>query len=286
MNRPRLVLRSVLAAALLALAVGSGASSASRPARQSAAAPLLLQFHITNMPAGQVAQVTFSGGVQGISSQIASASVSASGTMRFFGATQQGFSLTSSGGTLNAGIDATVQPTDGSSAITGHAMLPQGATLAVQVNKGTTVTLPADFTIPLPTRAQAPVPGPCDSTAPGAMIGTDGNDLLAGTQGADTIIAKGGNDQIRGKDGHDRICAGPGNDTITAGSGHDEVLAGAGNDLVRGGPGHDHLTLGPGRDRGYGGTGHDTLVGNPGEDIVAGGPGDDRVKSPATTVGQ
>lgn len=284
MARSRLILLSVFVAASLALAIGSGASSAGRPARATAAAPLLLRFEYANLPA-VTTQVTLDG-VQEIST-LSGGAQNTAGSIRAFVKYQTGFAITpASFGPLNARIEAQVQPTAGVSVINGTANPPAGAQLTLQVNGGAAVPIAGKFTIPLPTLAQPAVAGPCDAASPGAMIGTDGNDVLTGTQGADTIIAKAGSDRIQGKGGHDRICAGPGNDAVTAGSGHDEVLAGAGNDLIRGGPGHDYLNLGPGTDRGYGGTGHDTLVGDRGNDTLDGGPGIDQVNPQPTKSGR
>ena len=160
MNRSRLVLLSVLVCAFVALVIGS-ASWASRSAPPGAAAPVL-HFQYTHMPADQTAVVTFSDGVQGISTQTAAALGTSTGTLYGFVAHQHGFGITSAeGGLLDASIDLQVQATAGSSAITGQAPVPSGATLTVQVNGGAAMPISGRFTIPLTTLgAPAPKPRP------------------------------------------------------------------------------------------------------------------------------
>jgi Ca2+-binding RTX toxin-like protein len=268
------ILLSVLAA-LLTLAIGSRASSASRPTRSSNAAPVLLQFN-AQMPPGGAVSVRFLDGVQAISNHTASATQTSTGTMRLVTTNQQGFGITASG-TLGARIDVLAQPTAGSAFMRGQAAVGAGSTLTVQVNGGTAIPIADNFAIPLPTLA-----GSAPKAA--ARIGTAGNDVLVGTEGADVIVAKGGNDRILGGGGNDYICAGPGNDSVTAGSGHDQVLAGPGNDVVRAGRGHDYVSLGPGRDRGHGGAGNDGLI-RDARDTVTGGPGADQfIREPTRSL--
>jgi Ca2+-binding RTX toxin-like protein len=108
-----------------------------------------------------------------------------------------------------------------------------------------------------------PLPAPaslCDASAPGAIIGTPGDDTLSGTSGGDVIIGLGGNDTITGGSGADCIDGGPGNDIINAGSGGDTIYGGSGNDDIEGGPGADNLDGGPGIDSLDGGPGSDTCI--------------------------
>jgi len=108
-----------------------------------------------------------------------------------------------------------------------------------------------------------PLPAPaslCDSSAPGAIIGTPGDDTLSGTGGNDVIIGLGGNDTITGGGGADCIDGGPGNDIINAGSGGDTVYGGSGDDNIEGRGGVDTLDGGPGTDNLNGGGGSDTCV--------------------------
>lgn len=72
------------------------------------------------------------------------------------------------------------------------------------------------------------------------VLGTSGDDRLAGGRGDDVICGLGGDDVLRGGDGGDRIFGGRGADRL---SGH------RGDDRLVGGPGRDHANGGQGRDR-------------------------------------
>ena len=98
------------------------------------------------------------------------------------------------------------------------------------------------------------------------ILGTSGNNTLAGTSSSDLILAGAGNDTI---------AAGAGNDVVDAGSGNDTVDGGAGNDLIYGGAGNDALNGGAGIDILIGGAGNDSLVGGSDADVLAGGAGND-----------
>jgi hypothetical protein len=83
----------------------------------------------------------------------------------------------------------------------------------------------------------------------GAIVGTNGPDILNGTPFGDTIFGLGGPDIINGGGGNDLICGGAGSDLITGGAG-DDVLdvkdRVSGNDSVNGGAGNDVCTGDPG----------------------------------------
>jgi len=75
------------------------------------------------------------------------------------------------------------------------------------------------------------------------IVGTAGNDRLAGTPRADTIDGLAGNDRISGVAGGDLLVGGPGRDSVDAGTGNDRVSieydgardsarCGAGTDVV------------------------------------------------------
>jgi Ca2+-binding RTX toxin-like protein len=85
--------------------------------------------------------------------------------------------------------------------------------------------------------------------------GTDGDDVIVGTLGAE------------------KIRAGAGDDMVCAGAGKDIVRGQAGNDDLRGQKGNDGLTAGKGDDVLRGGKGNDTLRAGPGKDVLKGGPG-------------
>jgi Ca2+-binding RTX toxin-like protein len=123
------------------------------------------------------------------------------------------------------------------------------------------------------------------SNRPATIIGTQGNDRLEGTPGADVIVAFEGDDVINGVGGNDLICAGEGNDTIAGGpgddfldgeSGNDKLKGGSGKDLLSGESGNDKLKGGSGKDTLLGGSGRDVLLGGKGPDALRGGPGRDR----------
>ena len=86
---------------------------------------------------------------------------------------------------------------------------------------------------------------------------TDGDDVLYGTPGADTLDAGAGNDIVLGLKGNDTIAGGEGNDLILGGEGDDMLEGGAGDDVIHGGRGADTLSGGAGRDALYGEWGGD-----------------------------
>ena len=105
----------------------------------------------------------------------------------------------------------------------------------------------------------------CDGK-PATCVGTDGHDLIWGTDGDDVIVAGAGNDVIQGDAGDDLICAGEGNDTIHGARGDDIIYGEDGDDVIFGAVDDDTL---------YGGNGDfDVLWGGPGFDKLDGGPGD------------
>jgi Ca2+-binding RTX toxin-like protein len=81
------------------------------------------------------------------------------------------------------------------------------------------------------------------------VLGTNNNDTVVGSTGANLITGAGGNDSLAG------------------GGGADTVTGGAGNDTLRGDGGNDSLDGGDGADRLTGGTGQDTLRGGSGSDV-------------------
>jgi Ca2+-binding RTX toxin-like protein len=113
-----------------------------------------------------------------------------------------------------------------------------------------------------------------DSTKP-----TGGDDLLNGTDKADTIFGLGGNDVLLGLGGNDLLDGGPGDDNLDGAKGRDKLRGQNGDDVLTGGDGNDILIGGPGKDKLSGGKGNDTLVGNSGKDSLVGGPGNDTINS-------
>jgi len=106
-----------------------------------------------------------------------------------------------------------------------------------------------------------------------SITGGAGNDVLAGSDGADTISGGAGSDNLTGNGGVDQLAGGAGNDTIDAG---------AGNDVVTGDDGNDSITAGAGNDSLSGGEGNDTFVFAANfdrDDSVAGGNGTDTLSA-------
>ena len=120
--------------------------------------------------------------------------------------------------------------------------------------------------------------------------GTDGDDVILGTAGSDTIDSLGGADVICGAGGGDVINAGPGDDIVFGGEGDDRIDAGSGADFVFGGDGDDVVNAGSGDDVVFGdagddainaGRGTDNVSGNTGADVVSGGKGKDTLSGGA-----
>ena len=107
------------------------------------------------------------------------------------------------------------------------------------------------------------------------IVGSDKNETLNGTAGADMIFGLGGKNTINGNAGNDLICGGNGVDTINGGAGDDTIDGGNGDDVLRGDAGNDILNGELGNDRLEGGGDSDTLTGGLGADFFSGGPGID-----------
>ena len=96
--------------------------------------------------------------------------------------------------------------------------------------------------------------------------GDSTNNILSGTNSADTISGDEGNDTLSGGNGNDLLLGGAGDDVIDGGNGNDLILGGSGEDLIYGGNGNDLV---------FGGFGDDVLFGNNGNDVLEGGGGND-----------
>jgi Ca2+-binding RTX toxin-like protein len=103
--------------------------------------------------------------------------------------------------------------------------------------------------------------------------GGNGNDVLTGTTGNDTMSGGNGDDTLNGGDGNDNISGGNGNDTLTGGRGDDVLDGGDGNDTVDGGSGNNQLSGGNGNDTLRAGDGNNLLDGGNGNDILIAGNG-------------
>ena len=110
------------------------------------------------------------------------------------------------------------------------------------------------------------------------ILGSTGDDLLAGLDSADQFDAREGDDIIDGKGGDDYIRGGLGDDHIIGGAGSDRIEGGGGNDIVFAGTGNDIVSGGAGNDRLYGEAGEDMLSGDDGDDMIDGGDGNDLIE--------
>ena len=104
---------------------------------------------------------------------------------------------------------------------------------------------------------------------------TEGDDVLYGDAGADTLHGLAGDDKIWGKDGNDVIDGGSGTDFLYGEAGDDTLSGGSQDDVLYGEDGADLLQGQAGDDQLYGGAGDDTLDGGAGNDTLDGGSGND-----------
>jgi hypothetical protein len=102
---------------------------------------------------------------------------------------------------------------------------------------------------------------------PATHSGTEGDDVITGTNGPDVIAGLAGRDVIDGGGGDDIICGGPGGDRIDGGDGDDRIFGGLGHDLLKGGKGADTIRAGIGHDWVYGNQSTDTVHGLSGADV-------------------
>ncbi|MEM7211612.1 MAG: Hint domain-containing protein [Pseudomonadota bacterium] len=117
-----------------------------------------------------------------------------------------------------------------------------------------------------------------------AVIGSDHDDKIEGSDADNTLFGGKGNDDLKGDDGDDLVYGGEGNDTIKlgkdndtgyGGAGNDEVKGEDGNDVLYGGAGDDSLKGGKDNDTAFGGSGNDEIEGEDGNDVLTGGSGTD-----------
>lgn len=99
-----------------------------------------------------------------------------------------------------------------------------------------------------------------------AVIGTPGDDLLAGDSSSETLDGGAGNDVLIGNNGGDTLIGRVGADLLVGGSGNDTLLGLLGPDRLFGGRGDDRLSGGPDDDLLVGNLGSDTLKGKSGID--------------------
>ena len=128
---------------------------------------------------------------------------------------------------------------------------------------GITVKSTSPTPYPLP-----PSCSPNDKSGGKALRGTNSDDVIVGTEAADSIQGLSGNDAINGCGASDNLNGNAGNDGIAGGTNEDNIHGNNGNDYLRGDAGNDGL---------YGGEGDDVLVGGPGRDSFYCGSGNDKV---------
>jgi Ca2+-binding RTX toxin-like protein len=126
------------------------------------------------------------------------------------------------------------------------------------------------------------------SDRPCAIVGTEGDDKLVGSEHADVFYDLGGDDEIQGWEGDDIVFDGEGRDEIDGGEGNDRVFLHYGSNVAYGGAGDDELraaaglsgtprpgTPAPSPQQLYGEDGDDVLSGGSAEDRLDGGGGND-----------
>ena len=106
------------------------------------------------------------------------------------------------------------------------------------------------------------------------IIGSDTDENFDGLGGDDYLYGGGGDDTLSGGEGNDDVYGEAGDDTLSGGEGNDDVYGGAGDDTLSGGEGNDDVYGGAGDDTLRGGAGEDRLKGNSGSDIYLFGSGD------------
>ncbi|MDW3222625.1 MAG: calcium-binding protein [Paracoccaceae bacterium] len=116
------------------------------------------------------------------------------------------------------------------------------------------------------------------------FLGGEGDDILSGETGIDTIEGGDGDDVARGGDDDDFLSGGSGNDTldgnlgddmIDGGLGNDALIGASGDNLIFGREGDDAIRSGGGDDVLYGGEGNDRMLGSANNDTLYGGIGND-----------
>jgi len=120
------------------------------------------------------------------------------------------------------------------------------------------------------------------SLAAGLTISTfisagNGNDIVTGDNGANTITLGNGSDIVSAGNGANTITLGNGNDIVIAGNGANTMTLGNGNDIVTLGNGANTVTLGNGNDNTIVGNGNNVVVEGNGSDNIVAGNGDNLI---------
>ncbi|ADL52076.1 calcium-binding protein [Clostridium cellulovorans] len=97
-------------------------------------------------------------------------------------------------------------------------------------------------------------------------LNAEGEVIMNGYEGDDTLRSGAGNDKIYGGTGNDQVYGNGGNDLLYGEDGDDKLYGGNGDDILDGGEGKDYL---------YGENGNDLLDGKNGGGYLEGGAGND-----------
>ena len=93
------------------------------------------------------------------------------------------------------------------------------------------------------------------------LYGTNGDDLMYGTNNADQMYAKGGDDLMYGLGGKDLMYASYGDDFVYGRDGNDSLYGRYGYDEISGGKGSDYINTKDGKpDRVWCGPGRDSFT--------------------------
>ncbi|MCI3133672.1 calcium-binding protein [Phenylobacterium aquaticum] len=118
-----------------------------------------------------------------------------------------------------------------------------------------------------------------NDTYDGRLGSTTG--MVAGGDGADTLMGGAGFDYLQGNAGADSESGGAGDDWVVGGQGNDQLFGGDGADIVYANLGDDTLSGDAGDDWVRGGQGNDVLSGGAGNDFMSGDKGDDTISGGA-----
>jgi Ca2+-binding RTX toxin-like protein len=116
---------------------------------------------------------------------------------------------------------------------------------AAQVGPNVVITIDANNSITLENFTLAQLAASDVRFAP--IVGTEGDDVLNGSQGNDVIYGGAGDDLLNGAEGDDQLFGEDGSDVLNGGPGGDSFVPGSGNDTVDGGDSlNDYIDFGAG----------------------------------------
>ena len=153
---------------------------------------------------------------------------------------------------------------------------PSGYTASFSTDCSGTIALGEHKTCTITNDDEPPAVPMCDGKV-ATIVGQPGQIEIRGTRFDDVIVDLEGDNIVRGRGGNDTICTGPGNDQIIAGDGADTIIDTGGQNTVQGGGGGDTITTGTGDDTVNAGGGADTVVDAGGDNVVEGGAGNDTI---------